>query len=155
MTLNDNFIGIRRCGMMANEITICQEPNDKKVFKKLVTLHKSIVDGEKLLTKKIIINIIFFYSLVMYLKLTPIELNLYALVTLEVDIGVAKFTKTLFKATLWSYKAPTITKKLIDNRKDEEDKTPPDISPFTDGADTNRKKRVMIKCIIVLLSEVP
>lgn len=78
----------------------------------------------------------------MFLELTPIELNLYALVTLEVDIVVAKFTKTLFKATLWSYKAPIISMKLIDNKKDEEDKTPPDISPFTDGADTNRKKRV-------------
>ena len=85
----------------------------------------------------------FLYSLVMYLKLTPIELKLFALVTLEVNLGLTKFKKTLFKAELWSYKAPTITKKLIDNRKDEEDKTPPDISPFTDDDIPGRKRRVI------------
>ncbi|CAG2251012.1 unnamed protein product [Mytilus edulis] len=92
-------------------------------------------------------------GLVMFLELTPIELNLYALVTLEVDIVVAKFTKTLFKATLWSYKAPIISMKLIDNKKDEEDKTPPDISPFTDGADTNRKKRATPSCEVEQIAD--
>ncbi|XP_052081925.1 uncharacterized protein LOC127719726 isoform X2 [Mytilus californianus] len=85
-------------------------------------------------------------GLVMYLKLTPIELNLYALVTLEVNLGFVKVKKTLFKATLWSYKAPTITKKLIDNRKEEEDKTPPEISPFTDEPGAKRKKRATPSC---------
>ncbi|VDI57617.1 Hypothetical predicted protein [Mytilus galloprovincialis] len=79
-------------------------------------------------------------------SLTPIELNLYALVTLEVDLGITSFKKTLFKAKLWSYKAPTITKKLIDNRKDEEDKTPPDISPFTDDEIPGRRRRTTASC---------
>ncbi|VDH98959.1 Hypothetical predicted protein [Mytilus galloprovincialis] len=85
-------------------------------------------------------------GLVMYLKLTPIELNLYALVTLEVNLGLTKFKKVLFKVELWSYKAPTITKKLIDNRKDEEDKTPPEISPFTDDKNSGRKRRATPSC---------
>ncbi|XP_076085326.1 uncharacterized protein LOC143056125 [Mytilus galloprovincialis] len=85
-------------------------------------------------------------GLVMYLKLTPIELNLYALVTLEVRLGSISFKKILFKAKLWSYKTPTITKKLIDNRKDEEDKTPPDISPFSDEPNIRRKKRATASC---------
>ena len=68
----------------------------------------------------------------MYLQLTPIKLNLYALVTLEVDLGFTSFKKTLFKTSLWKYAAPTIEKKLIDNRKAEEDDSPPTITSFTD-----------------------
>lgn len=83
----------------------------------------------------------FYCRLVMYLKLTPIKLTLYALVTLEVNILGAKIKKTLFKAKLWQYAAPTITKKLLDNRKGERDNTPPVIGPFTDEPGA-RKKRV-------------
>ena len=70
----------------------------------------------------------------MYLRLTPIKLTLYALVTLEINLVVQTIKKTLFKAKLWSYTAPTIEKKLIDNRKDEEDKSPPKMSNFVDDA---------------------
>lgn len=66
----------------------------------------------------------------MYLRLTPIKLTLYALVTLEVDLGFTSFKKVLFKTKLWRYKAPTIMKLLIDNTKKEEDESPPEVKSF-------------------------
>lgn len=68
----------------------------------------------------------------MYLRLTPIKLNLYALVTLEVDLGFTTIVKTLFKTKLFSYATPTIMKKLIDNTKEDPDTSPPQIKSFTD-----------------------
>lgn len=66
----------------------------------------------------------------MYLRLTPIKLTLYALVTLEVDLGFTSFKKVLFKTKLWRYKAATIKKLLIDNTKEEVDKSPPLVKSF-------------------------
>lgn len=79
-----------------------------------------------------LLNGIFFFNsrLTMYLRLTPIKLTLYALVTLEVDLGFTSFKKVLFKTKLWRYKAPTIMKLLIDNTKKEEDESPPEVKSF-------------------------
>lgn len=66
----------------------------------------------------------------MFLRLQPIKLRLYALVTLEVNVLFTTFKKVLYKATLWHYDGPTIQTKLIDNPKTEEDKTPPKLQSF-------------------------
>ena len=65
----------------------------------------------------------------MFLKLTPIKLKLKVLVTLEVNLLFTTITKTLFKATLWQYKAPTITKKMVDVTIEEKDDSPPIAKP--------------------------
>ncbi|KAK3101936.1 hypothetical protein FSP39_007496 [Pinctada imbricata] len=90
-------------------------------------------------------------QLVMFLELTPIKLNLFALVTLEIKLlGIVK---TLFKVSLWQYSAPTIRKKLIDNRKAEEDKSPPVVEPFVDGDSSSRKRRSVAPCEVEQLDE--
>lgn len=71
----------------------------------------------------------FYFSLQMYLRLTPIKLALYAQVTLEVDLFFVTIKKVLFQKKIWHYEAPTIKKKLIDSHKPEEDNTPPKIIP--------------------------
>ena len=80
-----------------------------------------------------------FNRLSMYLNLRPLEIKLSAQVTLEIRLpwGVS-FTKVLFSGTIWRYRAPQINKKIIDNIKKEEDKSPPDVSSFTDsGGEVN------------------
>ena len=75
----------------------------------------------------------------MYLNLRPLEIKLSAQVTLEIRLpwGIS-FTKVLFSRVIWRYRAPQINKKIIDNMKKEEDKSPPDISSFTDsGGEVN------------------
>lgn len=76
----------------------------------------------------------FFNRLSMYLNLRPLEIKLSAQVTLEVRLpwGIS-FTKVLFSAAIWRYRAPQINKKIIDNIKKEEDESPPDVSSFTDS----------------------
>ena len=69
----------------------------------------------------------------MYLNLRPLEIKLFGEVTLEVRIFKKSYTKVLFRRALWRYRAPEINKKIIDNMKKEEDKSPPDISSFTDS----------------------
>ena len=64
----------------------------------------------------------------MFLRLTPLKLVLYGLVTLEVKLGFVSFKKTLFKKKIWAYSTPTITKLLIDTGKKDEDKSPPQFS---------------------------
>jgi hypothetical protein len=72
----------------------------------------------------------FFYRLKMYLRLTPLKLRLYALVTLEIPLLIKTIKITLFKTKLWEYQTATIRKLLIDNSKAEEDKTPPKLQSF-------------------------
>ena len=69
----------------------------------------------------------------MYLNLRPLEIKLFGEVTLKVRILTESFTMVLFHRALWRYRAPEINKKIIDNMKKEEDKSPPDISSFTDS----------------------
>lgn len=69
----------------------------------------------------------------MFLDLIPIELELSALVTIELSIAgkeVAK--KTLYKDVLWSYTAPTIRTKIVETIAKEKDNSPPEISSFVD-----------------------
>ena len=68
----------------------------------------------------------------MYLELTPIKLRLSALVTLEVDLLFTSFKKVLYKHDIWTYKTPTIRKKMVDTIKDEKDNSPPQIDSFID-----------------------
>ena len=76
----------------------------------------------------------FFLRLSMYLNLRPLEIKLSAQVTLEITLPWgSSFTKVLFSGAIWRYRAPQINKKIIDNMKKEEDKSPPDISSFTDS----------------------
>ncbi|KAK3101942.1 hypothetical protein FSP39_007535 [Pinctada imbricata] len=83
-------------------------------------------------------------QLTMYLELTPIKLNLFALVTLEIELlGI---TKTLFEVSLFEYTTPTIRKKLIDNSKKEEDKSPPVIEPFVDNKSTRKRRDSDVPC---------
>ncbi|KAJ8321023.1 hypothetical protein KUTeg_002610 [Tegillarca granosa] len=77
----------------------------------------------------------------MYLKLTPLSLALYGLVTLEVDLAFVSFTKTLYKAKIWGYKTPTISKKLIDNRDKDEDVSPPEFKNFVDNSASNANEQ--------------
>nr|XP_022295052.1 uncharacterized protein LOC111105175 [Crassostrea virginica] len=63
----------------------------------------------------------------MFLRLTPIKLRLYALVTLEIDVFIGTIKLTLFKVKLWQYQTATIRKPIIDNSKPEEDLTPPQL----------------------------
>ncbi|VDI54125.1 Hypothetical predicted protein [Mytilus galloprovincialis] len=88
-------------------------------------------------------------GLSMYLELRPLELKLTAKVTLEVRLpwGI-RFTKTLFSGTLWRYKSPSINAKIIDNRKKEEDTSPPQISPVTDSGGSGKKKRSTSSCYV-------
>lgn len=65
----------------------------------------------------------------MNLDLIPVRLQLSAIVTLEVKFLFVKFRATLFRANLWQYSAPRISKKVIDVSNKEEDKTPPEIYP--------------------------
>ncbi|KAL5015119.1 hypothetical protein ScPMuIL_009389 [Solemya velum] len=78
-------------------------------------------------------------GLIMDLKLTPVKIALYALVTLEVDLKFTSFTKTLFKAKLFSYATATITKRMVDTTKNEKDDSPPEFSDFTDKAGEEKK----------------
>lgn len=73
----------------------------------------------------------------MYLELTPIEIRLLGLVTLEVKI-IFTFKKTLFKRKIWGYKAPTINAKVVDTFKKEEDTSPPEIDSFIDKETAER-----------------
>ena len=70
----------------------------------------------------------------MYLELTPIEIRVLGLVTLEVNLLFVSFKKVLFKKQLWGYKAPTIRAKIVDTIKDEKDNSPPEIDSFIDQA---------------------
>ncbi|ESO82597.1 hypothetical protein LOTGIDRAFT_236952 [Lottia gigantea] len=79
-------------------------------------------------------------GLTMDLELVPLRLRLLAIVTLRVKIGFIKFTKTLFKATLWKYSTPTIRKRLIDFGKVEEDTSPPLFAEYTDTKSGRRKR---------------
>ena len=67
----------------------------------------------------------------MYLNLIPIQLRLSALVTLEIPI-FRRLKIVLYKKELWRYTAPTISTKMFDNIREEEDKSPPEISNFID-----------------------
>ena len=69
----------------------------------------------------------------MYLNLRPLEIKLFGEATLEVTFLKKTYIKVLFHRALWRYRAPEINKKIIDNMKKEEDKSPPDISSFTDS----------------------
>lgn len=70
----------------------------------------------------------------MFLRLTPIKLRLYAVITLTVKLQFIetplKLTLTLYKAKLWEYQTATIQKLLIDNTKAEEDESPPKLQGF-------------------------
>lgn len=68
----------------------------------------------------------------MFLRLTPIKLRLYALITLEINLPFLPLPLkyTLLKAKLWEYQTATIRKLLIDNTKAEEDKSPPKLESF-------------------------
>jgi hypothetical protein len=68
----------------------------------------------------------------MYLELTPIKLRLSAVVTLKVDLLFKSFRKVLYKHDIWTYKTPTIRKKMVDTIKDEKDNSPPQIDSFID-----------------------
>ena len=81
------------------------------------------------------IKFLFFYSLSMYLELTPLQLQLSGRVTLEITLPWgAKLKFTLFSAVIWRYRTPMIRKKIIDNRSGEKDYTPPEVSSFTNSA---------------------
>ncbi|KAL5014713.1 hypothetical protein ScPMuIL_008983 [Solemya velum] len=81
-------------------------------------------------------------GLTMDLKLTPVKIALYALVTLEVNLLFTSFKRTLYKATLFSYATPTITKRMVDTTKKVKDVTPPEFSDFT----YKKRKRSTQEC---------
>ena len=69
--------------------------------------------------------------LTMDMDLRPLEVKLAALVTLEVNLGFfGKITKTLFKANIFRYQAPTINRRVLSVGKKEEDNTPPQFVSF-------------------------
>ncbi|XP_076076023.1 uncharacterized protein LOC143046845 [Mytilus galloprovincialis] len=89
-------------------------------------------------------------GLSMYLQLIPLEMRLSARVTLEIRIfwGI-KFTITLFKRTIWRYRAPSINKKIIDNTKKEEDLSPPELAEITTPVEEHKKaKRSTASCYV-------
>ncbi|XP_048250793.1 uncharacterized protein LOC124111176 [Haliotis rufescens] len=81
-------------------------------------------------------------ALTMDLELTPIELVLRALVTLEIKIPfIGRIKKTLFSKKLWRYATPTIRKKMIDVGKKEKDESPPQFLQYVDKTGNSRSKR--------------
>ena len=85
-----------------------------------------------------------FHSMSMYLELTPLQLQLSGKVTLDIYLPWGKsLTYTLFDAVMWRYRSPTIRKLIFDNRDDEEDKTPPEVSSFTDSG--NKKVCIILE----------
>lgn len=78
----------------------------------------------------------------MYLQLIPLEMRLSARVTLEIRIFFFKFTITLFKRTIWRYRAPSINKKIIDNTKKEEDLSPPELAEITAPVEEHKKVQI-------------
>lgn len=74
----------------------------------------------------------------MYLELTPIEIRLLGLVTLEINLLFTKIKKVLFQRQIWGYKAPTIRAKMVDTLKKEVDKSAPEIDSFVDKVTAER-----------------
>lgn len=57
--------------------------------------------------------------------MAPAKFQLFALVTLEVDLLFTTIKKTLFKKELWRYEAPKIFKTVLDVSTKEPDDSPP------------------------------
>jgi hypothetical protein len=74
----------------------------------------------------------FNFSLKMDLRLTPLSLVLNGLVTIEIPI--VNIVKELFRKKIWGYSTPSITKPMVNNVKNEEDKSPPQFSNPVDSA---------------------
>ncbi|VDI76849.1 Hypothetical predicted protein, partial [Mytilus galloprovincialis] len=81
-------------------------------------------------------------GIVMDLEMIPIRIKLKVLITLEIIWSI-----TLYKATLWEYSSPSITQNILNNRKDEKDKTSPVITEFIDKPGTERK-RSTANCLV-------
>ena len=71
-----------------------------------------------------------FDSLALDMDLKPLELKLAALVLLKVNLAFTTVQKELFKANLWHYETPTISKRIISLGKDAPDTSPPNFANF-------------------------
>ena len=69
-------------------------------------------------------------SLGMTLHLKPIHVDFSGKITLQVDLGFTTLSKVLYQQMLYSYTAPTIDKKLVDNHNTQTDTTPPQVTPY-------------------------
>lgn len=76
------------------------------------------------------------FRISMYLRLIPIKLRLSVLIQVEFTVTIIfktlTYKKVLLKRDLWAYEAPTISAKIVDTRKKENDYTPPEIKEFVD-----------------------
>lgn len=92
------------------------------------------------------------FRLTTNLVLIPVRLTLFGLVTLEIDIGVKTFTKTLYKKKLWFFETKKITKDIIHITTKEPDDSPPVISPVVQSGGVSNS--TVFLCSIVYLEEV-
>ncbi|KAL3873866.1 hypothetical protein ACJMK2_036950, partial [Sinanodonta woodiana] len=67
-------------------------------------------------------------GLKMDLVLVPLRLELNALVTLEVKLLFVRVKKVLFRGQIWTYTTPEIRKNIINNIKEEQDSSPPEMT---------------------------
>lgn len=74
-----------------------------------------------------------YFRIYMHLKMIPIQFRLSLLVTVEIPVPFLRARLVLFRKDLWAYAAPTISAKIVDTRKKENDNSPPQITDFVDG----------------------
>ncbi|XP_052806219.1 uncharacterized protein LOC128235437 [Mya arenaria] len=83
----------------------------------------------------------------MDLEIRPLKLELFGLVTLEVDLLFIRFKKTLFEKRIWHYEMPKISKPLVDVSTKEEDVSPPIFSPVVSKT-SSRTGRAFTDCAL-------
>ncbi|XP_052806221.1 uncharacterized protein LOC128235438 [Mya arenaria] len=83
----------------------------------------------------------------MDLKIKPLKLELFGLVTLEVNLLFVRFKKTLFKKRIWHYEMAQISTRVIDASTKEEDVSPPDFSPVVSKT-SSRSGRALTECVL-------
>ncbi|XP_067658325.1 uncharacterized protein [Haliotis asinina] len=91
---------------------------------------------------------------IMDLEFVPIELSLYGIVTLEVDIKIAKITKVLFQAKIFGYTCPVISTRIFDLGTHKEDDTPPHFLHYIQHK-SDRRRRARGKTESCFVRQVP
>ncbi|XP_052806226.1 uncharacterized protein LOC128235445 [Mya arenaria] len=86
-------------------------------------------------------------GITMDLEIRPLKLELFGLVTLEVDLLFDTYEKTLFKKRIWIYEMPKITKRVVDESTKEKDASPPIFSPVVSKTNS-RTARATTECVL-------
>jgi hypothetical protein len=81
----------------------------------------------------------------MDLVLIPLIIRLLGLVTIEIDLAFVSFTKTLYKAVIYSYQAPSIKKNIITISHKAKDDTKPMIGAAGEPSVSTRQSSYLAK----------